>query len=135
MDTIAECSCGSVRVTINGNGMPLSVVACHCIACQRRTGSVFGVGAYYPAEQVMTAGQVKLYTRGTNAGHTFTSYFCPACGTSVYWESGKNPGLLGVAVGAIANPQFPAPVRSVWEQSQHPWVRIEAAVQHFSKGR
>ncbi len=133
METIAQCSCGSVRVTINGT--PLSVVACHCLACQRRTGSAFGVGAYYSAGQLTLSGQVKPYTRSTEAGHTFTSYFCPDCGTSVYWESGKNPGLIGVAVGSMTNPQVPVPTRSVWEQSKHPWVSIETALQHFPKGR
>lgn len=133
METTAQCSCGSVRVTISGT--PLSVVACHCLSCQHRTGSVFGVGAYYPTEQLSISGLVKSYTRSTDAGHTFTSYFCPDCGTSVYWESGKNPGLIGVAVGCMINLQVPAPTRSVWEQSKHAWVSIESALQHFPKGR
>jgi len=48
---------------------------------------------------------------------------------------GKNPGLIGVVVGAFADPDFPPPVRSVWEQSKHQWVEVSAAAQHFPKGR
>jgi hypothetical protein len=133
MNRTAQCSCGSLRVTVNAE--PQSVVACHCIDCQRRTGSVFGVGAYFAREQVAFAGESKVFVRPTDAGHEFTTHFCPSCGTSVYWQSGKNPGLVGVAVGAFADPSFPSPVRSVWERSSHPWATLEVAAQHFPKGR
>jgi hypothetical protein len=131
--TTASCSCGSVEVTMDGE--PLGVVACHCIACQRRTGSVFGVGAYYAADKVEVSGELRSYARPTDAGHTFTSRFCPRCGTSVLWESGKNPGLVGVAVGALADPTFRPPDRSVFEESRHAWVDLGNVPAHFPKGR
>ena len=133
MQRTAQCSCGSVKVVALGE--PSSVVACHCFECQRRTGSVLGVGAYFPQEQITVSGVTSQFVRPTESGNQFFTHFCPACGTSLYWSSGKNPGLVGVAVGAFADPSFPAPVRSVWEQSMHPWVRVEVALQHFSKGR
>ncbi len=129
----AQCACGALRVVVAAE--PLSVVACHCVDCQRRTGSVFGVGAYFAMGQVTVAGASKTFVRPTDAGHQFTTHFCAACGTSVYWQSGKNPGLIGVAVGAFADPSFPAPVRSVWERSIHPWATIGVAEQHFPEGR
>jgi hypothetical protein len=129
----ATCSCGALRVEVESE--PLGVVACHCLACQRRTGSAFGVGAYYAEAEVRIAGESKTFVRPTDAGHEFTTHFCPACGTSLYWRSGKNPGLLGVAVGAFADPSFPAPARSVWECSEHPWTHLSAVEQHFPKGR
>ena len=133
MQRTARCSCGSLQLTVTGE--PSAVVACHCIECQRRTGSVFGVGAYFPAEQVTVTGTTREYVRPTEAGNQFTTHFCPTCGTSTHWRVDKRPGLVGVAVGAFAAPSFPAPVRSVWEQSKHPWVDASAAEQHFPKGR
>ena len=133
MSRLAQCSCGGLRLTVDGE--PQAVVACHCIDCQRRTGSVFGVGAYYPSDQIRIAGESRSFVRPTEAGHEFTTHFCPNCGSSVYWSSGKNPGLIGVAVGAFADPAFPAPVRSVWERSMHRWAPVDVASQHFAKGR
>jgi hypothetical protein len=133
MSRTAQCSCGALRVTVDAE--PQSVVVCHCIDCQRRTGSVFGVGAYYPKEQVSIEGASKIFVRPTDAGHEFTTHFCAKCGSSVYWQSGKNPGMVGVAVGAFADPAFPGPIRSVWERSSHSWVTIGVAEQHFPKGR
>ena len=133
MQRTAQCSCGSVKIVALGE--PSSVVACHCLECQRRTGSVLGVGAYYPQEQVTISGATRQFVRPTQAGNQFFTNFCPDCGTSMYWSSGRNPGLVGVAVGAFGDPSFPLPVRSVWEQSRHSWVHVQPAQQHFPKGR
>jgi hypothetical protein len=129
---MATCSCGALSVTTEGE--PQSVVACHCVDCQRRSGSPFGLGAYFAAEQTRVAGDAQVYTRSTDAGNRFETHFCPTCGTSLYWQSGRNPGLIGVAVGGFADPGFPAPVRSVWERSKHGWLHVPVD-HHFEKGR
>lgn len=41
MERTAACSCGSLAITTTGE--PRRVSACHCLACQKRTGSAFGV--------------------------------------------------------------------------------------------
>ena len=41
----------------------------------------------------------------------------------------------GIAVGAFADPEFPTPSFSVWEESMYPWVRLAADMQHFAQGR
>jgi hypothetical protein len=48
MTRTAHCCCGALRVEASAD--PDAVVACHCGECQRRTGSVFGVGAYFKRE-------------------------------------------------------------------------------------
>ncbi len=45
MTKVAQCNCGALKAEVPDG--PLAVVACHCTDCQRRTGSVMGVGAYY----------------------------------------------------------------------------------------
>ena len=108
------------------------VVACHCVDCQRRTGAPFGVGAFYAAEAVVISGTAKEFVRVAESGSTVRNYFCPECGSTVYWTTDKLPAFIGVAVGAIADPAFPPPVLSVFEQSKHGWLDIHApATQHF----
>lgn len=129
----AECQCGQLRIELPGPAT--DVVACHCIACQRRSGSPFGVLAQYPADRLVVAGEASRYERSTDEGNTFETFFCPKCGSSVYAKAGKHPALILVALGAIADPSFQAPVRSIWEESMHHWVTIPGDVQHFPKGR
>jgi hypothetical protein len=129
----AQCQCGQLSIELPAP-MP-SVVACHCVDCQRRTGSPFGVLAYYPADELTMKGEASRFGRSTAAGGVFETYFCAKCGSTVYARTSKHPSMIGVAVGTIANPQFPAPTRSVWERSMHHWVSIPGEVQHFAEGR
>ncbi|MBR0845232.1 GFA family protein [Bradyrhizobium liaoningense] len=123
----ARCSCGAVALSLPG---PSSLVAaCHCLECQRRTGAPFGVGAFYPVEVVTVSGTPKEYVRAAASGSRVRFYFCRDCGSTVYWKADNLPAMIAVAVGAIADPNYPAPVRSVFEQSKHAWVEIAGAEQ------
>ena len=46
------------------------------------------------------------------------------CGSTVYWEGQGFPGYVAVAIGTFADPNFPAPTISVWEECRHPWVTL-----------
>lgn len=128
----ARCSCGTLTLSLPEEPSTI-IVACHCIDCQRRTGAPFGVGAYYRVEFVTISGISKEFTHDAASGGEIHNHFCPQCGSTVYWKLSNLPALIGVAVGAMANPKYPAPVRSVEEQTKHDWVHIDAAVEHFPR--
>jgi len=129
----ATCQCGRLSVTLPG---PTSaVVACHCGFCQRRSGSPFGLMAYYRRESVKIKGEATRYERPTDSGGVFQTFFCPTCGATLYACAAKHPTILGVPVGAIADAAFPPPARSVWEVRKHPWVTIPEPAEHFLEGR
>lgn len=129
--TFARCSCGALTLTLPGPSK--WVVACHCLDCQRRTGAPFGVGAFYPVDAVVISGAAKAFTREAASGGKVHTYSCPNCGSTIYWKADKLPSLIGVAVGALADPKHPAPIRSVFEQSKHDWAQIRGAVEHFQQ--
>ena len=116
----ASCACGQLRIVCQGE--PRSVVLCHCLDCQRRTGSTYGIAAFFARENVSVEGRASRYSRESDSGASVTFHFCPDCGTSVFWEPERLPDHLGVAVGAFADPSFPAPTKSVWSERRHPWV-------------
>lgn len=132
MTMTANCQCGQLTITVPAP--TVAVVACHCIACQRRTGSPLGVAAYYPHEQLSIMGEAKRFDRLTEHG-TFEQYFCPNCGTTVYFRGAKNPTVTGIAIGCFVEPHQMVPVRSVWEESKHGWVEVPTAIQHFPQAR
>jgi hypothetical protein len=127
----ARCSCDALTLTLPGPSK--LVVACHCLDCQRRTGAPFGVGAFYPVDAVVVSGTPKEFTRDAASGGKVHAYFCPNCGSTIYWKTDNLPSLIGVAVGALADPKYPAPVRSVFEQSKHSWLQIDGAAEHFER--
>lgn len=129
----AQCRCGGITVALTEPSQ--LVVACHCIDCQRRTGAPFSVGAFYRAEAVTISGTAKQFSRPGDSGGMVHAYFCPNCGSTVYWKAERLPTMIGVAVGAMADPNFPAPARSIFEQSKHAWVALDAAgLEHFPQG-
>lgn len=118
----ASCSCGQLHLTISGE--PARVSMCHCLECQRRTGAVISNQARFKAEQVTIAGKATQWTRVADSGSKVKFNFCPVCGSTVYWQSESFGDVIVVAVGAFADPAFPAPEIAVWEESRHPWVAL-----------
>lgn len=117
---IASCSCGQLHLVCEGE--PERVSICHCLDCQKRTGSVFATQARFPRERVAIEGRSSAWTRVGDSGGGATFHFCPVCGATVYWEPADWPDLIYVAVGAFADPSFPPPKVSIYEERQHPWA-------------
>jgi len=131
MNRIAHCCCGSLRAEALAE--PVGVLACHCLECQRRSGAPFDVSAYFLKEHVNTEGPSKIYVRDGQEGRKLRLHFCPDCGTTVYWDLDVRPDLIGVALGAFADPSFPRPTRSIWEATRHPWVAFNHELEHFQQ--
>lgn len=128
----AQCRCGALK--LNLKEPPKLNVACHCLSCQRRTGSLFGIGAFYAVDTVEISGAATEFVQIGDSGRKVRSYFCPTCGSTVYWKPDALPSMIGVAVGTLAAPDFPAPVLSIFEQSKHHWVRFDGEMEHFLEG-
>jgi hypothetical protein len=143
----ASCNCGQLRVTCTGPD-PDRVVMCNCYLCQKQTGSVFSVQARFPNEQVKIEGKStawKFPIEGAkptayrtcagsdgiatnSAADVVTSHFCPVCGSTVYYFRKSDPDRTGVRVGAFADPTFPPPMGSGFEEYAHPWTKNISAL-------
>lgn len=125
----ATCSCGQLRVVVEGE--PVRVSVCHCRACQRRTGSAFGVQARWHKDRVRTEGEAHTWCRVGDDGTTLEHRFCPNCGSTVWYTQDVTPDLVAVAVGAFGDPAFPAPTRSVYEEFRHLWVGLPDGIERL----
>src|SRR5437867_761037 len=124
----AACSCGQLRLTAEGD--PIRIPMCHCLACQRRTGSAFAIQARFTSDRVHVVGRFSDYVRVSDEGHEErTFHFCPECGATVFYTTSDAPDVIAVPVGAFADPSFPPPTVSVYESRRHPWVALPAAIE------
>ena len=119
----ASCTCGQLSVRCVGE--PQKVSLCHCLDCQRRTGSTYGIAAFYLRDEVKAKGRANIFVRSSDSGHGVKFHFCPDCGSTVYGEPERKPETIAVAVGSFADPTFPAPTQSVWNERRHLWLPIE----------
>jgi len=124
----ATCHCGQLRLTVDGE--PFAVSICNCLACQRRTGSAFGMQAGFKADRVTVEGRYSDYSRISDQPdrkeHVF--HFCPDCGSQVFYTEPTDPELLVVSVGAFADPTFPPPTESGYDSRRHPWIGLPESV-------
>jgi hypothetical protein len=102
---------------------------CHCLACQRRTGSAFGIQARFPADRVRVEGRYVEYVRVSDEGEERTFRFCPDCGATVFYTTADLPDLIAVPIGAFADPSFPAPTVSVFGSRRHLWLSVPETIE------
>ncbi|GAA0756887.1 GFA family protein [Ideonella azotifigens] len=125
----ASCSCGQLQAEVTSD--PIGVSVCHCLACQRRTGSVFAAQARFDASAVTVTGASKEYVRVGDEGSRATFRFCPECGATVFYTVEGMEGFVIIPVGAFADPKFPGPTFSVYEERMHSWVSMPPDIRHM----
>lgn len=116
---VASCSCGRLRLTCEGE--PVRISMCHCLECQKRTGSVFGTQARFARERVTIEGRATQWARQGDSGQPVTFHFCPVCGATLFWVISDLADFVSVGVGGFADPDFPPPRVSVYEERRHAW--------------
>ncbi len=122
----ARCSCG--QLSVEADGEPARISVCHCLECQRRTGSVFGAQARFAEDAVRVHGSSTAFSRTGDSGGEITFHFCPRCGSTVYYRLGRMPGVVMVALGAFADPSFPSPSVAIYGDRKHAWVKLEGEI-------
>jgi hypothetical protein len=125
----AACHCGQLRLEVEGE--PFVVSICHCLACQRRTGSAFGMQAAFTPDQVDVVGRYSTYRRISDEAdrkpHDF--HFCPDCGSQVFYTEPDEPDLVVVSVGSFADPSFPPPTEAGYDSHRFPWLAVPETIE------
>ena len=119
----ASCRCGQLRAVAEGD--PVRVSICHCLACQKRTGSVFSAQARWPKACVTIEGESRQWSRTADSGQQTTYNFCPECGSTVHYSGGNFPDVVAIPLGALDDPYIvDIPDYSVWECRKHDWFEV-----------
>lgn len=125
----ASCSCGQLSITVQGEP---EVGVCHCLACQKRTGSVFAALAAFPPPWTVT-GQATDYVSTGDQGASYRFRFCPICGTTLFNTEADSESFVGVSVGAFADPDFPPPTLALYDCRRHGWVALPDGVRTYER--
>jgi hypothetical protein len=116
----AACACGALTATAKAS--PSMVHACSCLACQRRSGSVFTYSAFFADADVTIAGDYKTWRRDSEAGRFHETSFCPTCGCAMFYRLEALPGVICIPVGSFGDPAFMPPGRLYWTAHRHEWL-------------
>ena len=129
VERVASCSCG--RLVAHVRGEPARVSVCHCLACQRRTGSVFAEQARFDRSHVTIEGQATEYRRTGDEGTSAVFAFCPVCGATVHYRLEDRDDIVVIPVGAFAEPEFAAPSLSIYNERKHAWVTMPEGIENI----
>lgn len=130
-DTTREsggCVCGAVRFETVGN--PQRITVCHCLWCQRRTGSAFGVEVVFPLSDIHFSGVAvaKYRHRSDESNRWLDMFFCPECGTNLGITLEVRRDVRTVPAGAYDQPEWldrsGAEIRHVYTRSKRHWGNL-----------
>jgi hypothetical protein len=124
------CACGAVRYRLNA--APMFVNCCHCLDCQRQTGSAFVLNALIEAGEVqLLSGEPKPSRMPTDSGKPHDIVRCTRCGTALWSEYGGRPQIRFMRVGTLDDPSQLRPDAHIFTRSKQPWLTLPADVPAF----
>ncbi len=123
------CACGSVRYRLTSE--PLFTHCCHCLNCQRQTGSAFVINLLIEAERMeLVAGDLQPVDVPRDDGSTQRIFRCPTCQVAIFSEYGR-PELRFVRAGTLDDPSLVEPDVHIFTKSKLDWVGLPESVPAF----
>jgi hypothetical protein len=123
------CSCGAIRYRLTAE--PLVTHCCHCLNCQRQTGSAFVINLVIEPDRVeLLAGEPQPVDVPRDDGSTQRIHRCPRCQVALFSEYG-GPALWFVRGGTLDEPSGIAPDVHIYTKSKLPWVSIPDSAPAF----
>jgi hypothetical protein len=115
------CACGAVRYRLTSD--PLFVHCCHCLNCQRQTGSAFAINLLIEADRVeLLSGEPHRVDvpRGSKKQKIWR---CPDCEVALFSQY-TSPRLRFVRGGTLDDPASVEPDVHIYTRSKLPWVEL-----------
>src|SRR6188474_553832 len=123
------CSCGAVRYRLTSE--PLFVHCCHCLNCQRQTGSAFVVNILVETDRLeLSAGEPQIVAVPRSSGKKQRIWRCPSCQIALYSQY-TSPATRFVRAGTLDDPSAVEPDVHIFTRSKLPWVELPADVPAF----
>jgi hypothetical protein len=124
------CACGAVRYRLGSE--PMFVHCCHCLDCQRQTGSAFVLNALIETDRVaVLSGAPAPVAVPTDSGRPHEIFRCPTCHTALWSDYGRRGVLRFVRVGTLDDPSALPPDVHIYTRTKLPWVALPAGVPAF----
>ena len=123
------CACGAVRYRLAS--APLFVHCCHCLNCQRQTGSAFVINLLVETDRVeVLTGEPEPVAAPRDDGSVQRIFRCPTCQVAVFSEYGW-PELRFVRAGTLDDPSSVEPDVHIFTRTKVPWVTLPAGARAF----
>lgn len=122
----AQCCCGSCEIEVFDE--PILYGICNCNNCKKRTGSAFGLSAYFDKKQFSILSETSMSYQLENEQGKQNRHFCKNCGTTLFWYADVFKDFVGVAGGCFVERPLPAPSFISMNENQCGWLSFDSNI-------
>jgi hypothetical protein len=115
------CLCGAVRYSIDADPIADRQILCHCVDCQKHTGSAFVSGMAFPADSVVVTGEMTTFPKPGGNGEPMNRRFCTRCGSPIMIDK-TGTGRKLIMAGTLDDKAQFKPVVSLFCEQAPSWV-------------
>lgn len=128
MQVEGQCHCGAIAYEAEVE--PDTIGICHCLDCQRLSGSAFRAIVLAPADSFrILKGTPRRYVKVGDSGVRRVHAFCEICGSPVYSCAIEKPPTYSLRIGALKQRhELGRPARQIWTKRRLPWIPALAGV-------
>lgn len=123
------CNCGQVRFRMQI--APIITHCCHCLQCQRFSGSAFRINSMIETEhlKIEQGHPVRFANSGAQA-----QFQCPNCRGVLWTHHPKlGPAIAFVGAGALDEATRLPPEAHYFTRSKHPWLVLPPGIPAFEQ--
>jgi hypothetical protein len=127
-----SCMCGNVEYSSAAE--PIAQAVCHCLDCQKQTGSAFSIviGLLEADLTISGPSHTTVVTVGDTGEQTFR-HFCNNCGSPIYSQPTAYPGIAFLKVGTLDDTSWIKPTINVYCETAQPWVTIDENMDNHAR--
>ena len=123
------CACGALRYRLASE--PMFIHCCHCLNCQRQTGSAFVINLLIEGDRVeVLKGTAQPIEVPRDDGSVQRIFRCPRCQVAVFSEYGRRE-VRFVRGGTLDDPTDITPDVHIFTRSKVGWVTLPQGTPAF----
>ena len=127
------CLCGAISYELEQDAV-VTAMHCHCLDCQKSTGSGKATIIAIPESSLTVKGTLKYYSVVGTDGATVNRGFCENCGSPVMsvvvglegWE-----GIKLIKAGSLDDSSWVTVNASIWKSSARHWDAVREELPTF----
>ena len=125
------CLCGAIKYEFDKSNL-ISAHHCHCIDCQKSTGSGKSTILLLPAQAILMDGELKFYTSTTSSGRNMSRGFCEECGSPVLSFIKEMQEVNFLKAGSLDDSSWLKIDSNFYSSSAHSWSPIDDDILSFT---
>jgi hypothetical protein len=124
------CLCDQIRY--ESDAEPLLTVLCHCINCQKNSGTAYSTNVAIPKGEITLQGEPSIYVDSSDTGNRVSRFFCPNCGSALLSKS-DGLDLTILKAGTLDDTSWLTPTMEIYCDSAQEWTKRNGELESHAK--